>query len=58
MMFRRKRPIHYEETDGRTLIVIDRLERVADQIERLATEMEVRLQVRAAMETGETDAGS
>jgi hypothetical protein len=62
-MFRRPKPTRYEYTDGRTLVVVDRLERVADQMEQLATEMEMRLRLRAASNTrhaleDEDDAGS
>jgi hypothetical protein len=43
------------QNDGRTLVVVDRLERVAEQMERLATEMETRLRLRAAMQKGDDD---
>lgn len=46
-MLRRKKPTTHERPDGRTLVVVDRLERVADVMERLAAEMEIRLRVRA-----------
>lgn len=55
--WRREHATHYRE-DVRTVVIVDRLERVADQMERLATEMEIRLRLRAAMEKGDEDARS
>lgn len=56
-MWRWKKPTTYPLADGRTLIVVDRLERVADVMERLASEMEIRLRVRADRE-GNNGTGS
>lgn len=50
MILRRNRPMHYEQSDPRTLVVIDRLEAVADRIEQLAADMERRLQIEARKE--------
>jgi len=44
-MFARKRPkkLSVDEHDPRTVLVVDRLEAVADRIDDLATQMEARL---------------
>jgi hypothetical protein len=56
--WRHSRDRTYVKADSRTLVVVDRLERVAEQMERLATEMETRLRIRQEVQEGERNAES
>lgn len=56
--WRHSRDRTHMTADGRTLVVVDRLERVAEMMERLATEMETRLRIRQEVQEGERNAES